>query len=105
MNPIVKAALLMITGAAVGVSSSALIREVPGVKSYYVHQLNLTQSPLLDGGNTLSASACTTATVARLDGGTLVVDLGCVPGALTPAEVACGTTLLNGTSRFARDAP
>ncbi len=100
-----KALLLFISGAATAMTGAALVREAPGTKSYYVHKLDVTQTPLADGGSDIEAKAFTTVTLGLSDGGTDVVDLGGISCPLTPANTNTLRNILNAASNCAKTAP
>lgn len=99
------ALLAFLAGSAAGMTSSALVREAPGTKSYFVHQLAVSQSPLADGGSDVSAVAYTTVTLDLADGGTATHDLGGVPCPLTEARKTTLRTILTAAESCARNAP
>ncbi|MEY4955770.1 MAG: hypothetical protein RL409_27 [Gemmatimonadota bacterium] len=97
--------LAFVAGTAVAMSGAALVREAPGAKNYFVHQLAVSQAPLADGGSDVSAIAYTTVTLDLADGGTDVVDLGGVACPLTDARKATLRTILTASEACARNAP
>jgi len=99
------AALLAFVSGASAMTTAALIREAPGEKSYFVHQLAVSQSRLSDGGSDVSAIAYTTVTLGLADGGTDVVDLGGVSCPLTEARKSTLRTILTASEACARNAP
>ena len=99
------AALLAFVGGASAMSGAALVREAAGEKTYFVHQLAVTQDPLIDGGTEIRAIAYTTSTLSLVDGGTDVVDLGGIPCPLTETRKATLRTILGAAASCARDAP
>src|SRR4051812_1559625 len=111
MNQTQLAALLaFIGGAAAAMTTSALVREAPGAKSYYTHHLEIDQRPAADGGNDITAVAFVTATVALTDGGTAVADLGgnsCAEliSGLTPTQRTNLQNILTGSANCGKNAP
>ena len=101
--------LLFLSGAAAAMTGSALIREAPGAKTYFVHQLAVGQAPNPDGGLSLvTATAYTTVSLTLGDGGVDVLDLGgvtCGPDVLTTGAKATLRNILNASSACAQNAP
>ncbi len=88
-------------------SPSAALREIPGAKTYYVHQLRVGQSPVKDGGtgNDISAITYTKATVELADAGSATVDIGKVVCELSPANITTLQNILTASSNCAKNAP
>jgi len=98
-------AFVAAAGGAVGMSGSALLRETPGAKSYYVREMVLRQFPLADGGNIITARTWTDATLGLSDGGIAVADLGEVDCALTAGQTSSLQTILTAAKSCAQNAP
>lgn len=97
--------LMFVAGGAASMTSSALVRETSGSKSYFVHQLAVFQSPLTDGGSDVTSVAFTTVTLALADGGTAAHDLGGVSCPLTDARKTALRAILTAAATCGRDAP
>ncbi len=97
----VKAAVLVVAGAVGALSGSALLREAPGAKTYFVHHLDVDQA--VDG--TVTTRACSDATLALKDGGSSTVDLGCIPCPIVKADSDALKAILSTATSCAANAP
>ncbi len=107
MNATQLAALLaFVAGTAAGMTTSALLRETAGTKSVFVTELRVLQSPLADGGSTVTALVeHADVTLALSDGGTSVVQVDRVGCALTAGNISQLQTILSGTRSCVTNAP
>ena len=102
-----RAALLaFLAGSASAMTGSALLRETPGVKSYFVHHLEVNQAINPDGGaSEVSARVHATSTLTLADGGAGVVRLGAVECPLTEARKTSLRAILAAAEQCAANAP
>ena len=99
------ALLAFVAGSATGMTTSALLREAPGEKSYFTTELAIFAEPLADGGSEVRAVAHVDATLNLSDGGVSVVQLPPAPCPLTEARKATLRAILTAAAACARDAP
>lgn len=92
-------------GIAAGMTGSALLREIPGAKSFYVDRLDIRRSLLPDGGDLVTAEAYAAVTVGLGDGGISVVRPDSVSCALTGPQTTQLRTILTAAGNCVRDAP
>lgn len=103
MNPKTAAIIgAIIGGAATAMSGAALIRNIPGEKTYFVHSLHVDQA---HAGSPLVATAYVDVTFTTADGGRATEDIGGVPCPLSASAKTCLQAALNDSATCAKNAP
>ncbi len=81
-------------GAGAAMGTRELFDLVPGTRTYYVHHMELDQSPAADGGYDVRAKYYVTGIVTLVDGGVNAVDLGSKGSCPLVKDEACARALL-----------